>query len=116
MSDYMIVIERERAFYGSAIKHSVELDGISVGTLKNGESLSIHTTSGPHMISFFKGRKQEKSISIRICEEDHITSLSAWINGTQKLEVSIPPLSEVQSGTLLQAQRKSLESHLLQGL
>lgn len=92
MSDYMIVIERERAFYGSAIKHSVELDGISVGTLKNGESLSIHTTAGPHMISFFRGRKQEKSISIRIGEEDHITSLSARIGGAQKLEVSKPSI------------------------
>lgn len=107
MSSHMVVITREKAFYGSAIKHSVELDGISVGTLKNGESLSIHTTAGPHMISFFRGRKQEKSISITIGEEDHITRLSARITGAQKLEVFIPPIGGAEWDAYPRAKKKS---------
>lgn len=88
MSNHMIVIKREKAFYGSAIKHTVELDGISAGTLKNGESLSMYTTAGPHMISFVKGGKQEKSISLTVGEEEQIIYLSALINRAQKIEVS----------------------------
>lgn len=107
MSSHMVVITREKAFYGSAIKHSVELDGISVGTLKNGESLSIHTTAGPHMISFFRGRKQEKSVSITIGEEDHITRLSARITGAQKLEVFIPPIGGTEWDAYPRAKKKS---------
>lgn len=88
MSDYMIVIEREKAIYGCAIKHSVELDGISIGILKNGESISAHTTAGPHMLSFIKNGKQEKSVQLMIGQEEYITNLSAQINSRQKIEVS----------------------------
>lgn len=87
MSNHMIIIERERALYGSAIKHSVELDGITIGTLKNGESISAHTTAGPHMLSFSRGKKQEKSISFAIGEDEQITKFQARINGAQKLEI-----------------------------
>ena len=107
MANHMIVITREKAFYGSAIKHSVELDGISIGILKNGESITAHTTAGPHMISFFRGRKQEKNISITIGEDDHITSLSARINGAQKLEVSNPSIGGSERDAHQKAKKKS---------
>jgi len=107
MSNHMIVIEREKAFYGSAIKHSVELDGISIGTLKNGESLSFHTTAGPHMLSFLRGRKQEKSISITIEEEEQIVNLIARINKAQKIEISKSSVGSAVRNNTLPVKKKS---------
>lgn len=87
MSDYQIIIERKNAFYGCALKHSVELDGFSVGTLKNGQSLTVSTTVGQHTLSFIAHGKVEKCITLQIEPKDYKTKILAEINGRQKLEI-----------------------------
>lgn len=107
MPDYLILIEREKALYGSAIKHSVELDGLSVGTLGNGQSLSIHTAAGPHILSFIKKGKQEKSVSLMIGQEEHITNLSVRLNSKQKIEVSKSSQGALTQSNSKKAKKKS---------
>lgn len=43
MDDYQIIIKRASALCGRALQHAVELNGFSVGTLKNGQSCSLAT-------------------------------------------------------------------------
>lgn len=88
MEDYRIVIERTSAFYGCALKHSVELDGLFVGTLKNGQSLTAYTTAGNHTLVFISRGKVEKSIPIIIGPEDYLTKILVRINTRQKLEIT----------------------------
>lgn len=88
MEGYQIVIERERAFYGCALKHLIELDGITVGVLQNGQTLTIHTTVGNHILSFISHGKAEQIVSLAIKPEDHTTKLLTKINGRQKIEVT----------------------------
>lgn len=91
MENYQVVIERESAFYGSALKHSVELDGFFIGNLKNGQVLTAYTTAGNHTLAFISHGKVEKSISIIIGPEDYLTKILARINGRQKLEITKDP-------------------------
>lgn len=107
MSDYLVFIEREKALYGSAIKHSVELDGLSVGTLGNGQSLTIHTAAGPHILSFIKKGKQEKSVSLIIGPEEHIINLSVRLNSKQKIEVSKSSQGALTQSTGPKTKKKS---------
>lgn len=88
MEDYRIVIERRSAFYGCALKHSVELDGFFIGTLKNGQSLTACTTAGSHTLAFIAHGKVEKSIPIIIGPEDYLTKILVKINTRQKLEIT----------------------------
>lgn len=88
MDNYQIIITRANAFYGCALKHTVEIDGLSVGVLKNGETLPVYTTAGRHTLSFISHGKIEKSISLLIEPEQHVTRLFAKLNGRQKLEIT----------------------------
>lgn len=88
MADYQIIIERESALLGCALKHSVELDGFAVGTLKNGQYLIINTTTGNHTISFIVRGKVEKTLPLFIDSEDYITRILVRLNAWGKLEIS----------------------------
>jgi hypothetical protein len=85
METYTIIISREKSFYGSAIRHTVELDGLVVGELRNGGTLQIQAAAGNHVLSFVKRGKIEKSIPVEITQT---MALSARMNGSQKLEIS----------------------------
>lgn len=87
MENYQIIITRNRASYGSALKYTVEIDGFSSGVLKNGSSIVISTTSGHHVLSFLFHGKVEKSVPVFIGPENYTTRLSVRINGWKKLEI-----------------------------
>lgn len=92
MEDCRIIITRESALYGCALKHTVELDGLTVGVLENGSSLSIDTTAGTHTLSFIAHGKIEKSIPITIASGLSPVTLLARLNGRQKIEITKAPV------------------------
>lgn len=47
----MIVIRRDVGIMGSACSVQVFLDGVKYGVLKSGETITIHTNAGEHIIS-----------------------------------------------------------------
>jgi Protein of unknown function (DUF2846) len=49
-----IIFYRHSAFYGSALKPSVYVDGQEVGRLGSGRYLTVQTTVGPHALSSSK--------------------------------------------------------------
>lgn len=88
MDDYQIIITRASSFYGCAIDYSVELDGLPIGILKNGSTLSIPSTQGTHILSFISKGKIDARISVSVHPEQRIVRLFAKISGLQKIEVS----------------------------
>ncbi len=88
MGEHQIIITRQSSFYGCALKHSVELDGFSVGVLKNGGTLILNAQPGNHTISFLSRGKIEKTITILISPEDNTAEILVRLNGRQKLEIT----------------------------
>lgn len=88
MEHHQIIISRANSLIGCGIKYGVEIDGIYVGFLKNGETIDIPTEPGSHIISFLRGRKIEKEISFRIPKEQEITAFSFKINANGKPEIT----------------------------
>lgn len=108
MNSYQININRKNSFYGSALKYSVEIDGVYVGVLKNGGSLSFQTTAGLHTITFFKGKKSEQSITVSIKENDFVTNVFVKIDMSQHLEFSIESSKETALNNIRKQKKKSV--------
>lgn len=100
MENYQVVITRCYSLYGCAIKHAVEIDGLSSGILKNGSSIVINTTPGQHTISFLSYGKVVKSVSILIEPGNYTTKLFARLNTWQKLEISFDNSSTSSSNVM----------------
>lgn len=88
MENYQITITRSRALFGCALKHTVEIDGLSVGVLKNGSSVVINTVPGHHTLTFLFHGKVQKTITVLITPGNYSTILSAKINMHQKIEIT----------------------------
>jgi hypothetical protein len=61
-----IVFFRPSAFYGSALKPSVYVDGQEIGRLGSGKYLTLQTAAGPHTLS---SSKKGTSVEIRLTSE-----------------------------------------------
>ena len=51
---YKFTITRQKDFYGSMVSWKIFVDGVNVGQLKNGESITFDITSGTHTIAINK--------------------------------------------------------------
>jgi len=58
-----IIFFRHSAFYGSALKPSIYVDGQEVGRLGSGKYLVVQTTVGPHALS---SSKKETAIDVTL--------------------------------------------------
>lgn len=87
MRSNQIIISRERAFWGSAKKYVIEVDGIASGILKNGATITINTTPGNHTVAFVYKGNAEEILSIFIEPEQYTTRLYAQL-GLQKINVT----------------------------
>lgn len=77
-----IIITREKSPWGSAVNFTVLLDGEVVGTLRNGDTISVYAQDGPHTLSFQKGRKIDCSVSILMSPEDKSWVVNTAISGS----------------------------------
>lgn len=76
-----IIITREKSMWGCAVDFTVLLDGKVVGTLRNGDTISVYTQDGPHTLLFQKGKKIDCSVSILISPEDKVWVVNTEISG-----------------------------------
>lgn len=77
-----IIITREKSMWGCAVDFTVLLDGKVVGTLRNGDTISVYTQDGPHTLLFQKGKKIDCSVSILISPEDKVWVVNTEISGS----------------------------------
>lgn len=85
-----IVIYRDRAAIGCALRHTVELDGLTVGVLENGGTLSVPVSAGAHTITFLaRGGKPVKELRITVDQEFPVVELFVRLNNYLKPEVSM---------------------------
>ena len=68
--------------WGCAVDFTVLLDGKVVGTLRNGDTISVYTQDGPHTLLFQKGKKIDCSVSILISPEDKVWVVNTEISGS----------------------------------
>lgn len=88
MESLKIVINRVSHVSCCAKTYDVEVDGLFVGKLKNGSSLAIPTTAGPHAISFLSFGKTKKVVSVVISPENPVLEISVCHNNWGKLVVT----------------------------
>lgn len=88
MDSHQIVITRDTSFIGCAVSYNVELDGIYVGVLKNGGTISVPSSSGTHRLSFIAKGKIEEMVSILVEENQPEVHISAKFNSVMKLRAS----------------------------
>lgn len=96
MENYQIIISRASSLLACGLKYGVEIDGISAGFLKNGETISISTYPGNHTISFLHGRKVDKTISVYIPQGQQITAFRLRINVNGKPEITRDNLGGIE--------------------
>ena len=77
-----IIITREKSMWGCAVDFTVLLAGKVVGTLRNGDTISVYTQDGPHTLLFQKGKKIDCSVSILISPEDKVWVVNTEISGS----------------------------------
>lgn len=68
--------------WGCVVDFTVLLDGKVVGTLRNGDTISVYTQDGPHTLLFQKGKKIDCSVSILISPEDKVWVVNTEISGS----------------------------------
>lgn len=88
MDAYKINVTREARFSCGAKTYSVEIDGMFVGKLKNGGSVSIHTASGAHTVAFLYGGRVKKAVSVTVEPCRPVASLAVTHDWWGKLVVS----------------------------
>lgn len=69
MDKRKITIDRSSSLVGCAKAYNVEIDGISVGKLKNGGTINTYVAVGTHSLSFLYLGRAEKTISILVESE-----------------------------------------------
>lgn len=89
MNKCQLLITRASHLSGSAKTYSVEIDGIFIGKLKNGGSISTHVSQGQHSISFVSFGRTEKSISIFIDQDCPATNIFADLNKWGKIVLTL---------------------------
>lgn len=69
MGDYRVIVSREKHWVYAARRYNVELDGFSIGELRNGSVLSANTTPGVHTFAIKSLLGNElKSVKLNITE------------------------------------------------
>lgn len=89
MDKYQLLITRASRFSGCAKTYSVEIDGIFVGKLKDGGTISTHVSPGQHSISFISFGKTEKTVSIFFGQDSPSTNIFAYLNKWGKLVLTL---------------------------
>ena len=96
MGECQIIIERMAKIAGSAKKYTVELDGIVVGELGNGKTLSIPASEGAHTLSFSCFGKTEKSVQVNLDSQTPVKRFKTGFSFNGKIDLY---LGEVSAGT-----------------
>lgn len=60
---YKLTLTRQKAFVGSLVKFKIFIDDNQVGTIKNGETVTLNVSSGNHILSLNKTLNQNINIS-----------------------------------------------------
>lgn len=88
MGNYTITIYRENAISGCALTHTVEVDGLTVGSLEDGGTISTEVSAGSHIVTFIHWNSVVKTIRIEVPEDSPGVYLAAKMTPSGRLEVS----------------------------
>lgn len=88
MGDQTITIQRESKLVGMGITYSVEIDGLTVGTLDDGGTITTPISAGAHTVTFMRWHSVVKSVRVEVPEGCPGVSLSAKVNVSGRLDVS----------------------------
>lgn len=87
MGNHTITIYRESAISGCALTHAVEVDGLTVGSLEDGGTISAEVSEGSHVVTFTRWKSVVKTIKIDIPEDSPGVYLVAKMTPSGRLEV-----------------------------
>lgn len=110
MGQAKIIVSRASSMIGCLAKHKLELDGIIVGELKNGETLEIPIGVGNHTLKFIALGKCEKSININIAEETNTIHINIkYSKSSGKLEIHTDDIQNISGSNseIASMQRKN---------
>ncbi len=89
-----ITVNRKKCFYASMVKFDVVIDGVVVGTLKNGQSLSVMVSTGAHAlyVQFSNGNSDVLQIPAQAVDKTYelkpvARAMDAFIEITEITEI-----------------------------
>lgn len=88
MGNQTITIQRESKLVGMGITYSVEIDGLTVGDLDDGGTITAPISVGTHTVTFMRWRSVVKAVRVEVPEGCPGVSLSAKVNMSGRLDVS----------------------------
>lgn len=114
MGNCQLIISREKSFVGSALTYSVELDGILIGKLKNGQMLSINIASGSHILNFISRGRLDKSLLLNVQESNTPTHLQ--IHPNMKGTLDVESISQDFTSTINEVSTPSQRNNQVAGI
>ena len=108
MGKSKIVISRSNTIFGSAVKYKIELDGITVGQLSRGKTITIDVNEGMHTLRFIVHGQCQKDINVNITETTGDININTKINfSSGKIELETANLDSITFNSELSSEKYS---------